>query len=87
MDKKNKMKIKKIKKIFIVLFGLILMLAGFILGIMTFLPDNASKTCLIGYYAHCSFAPISSVILLTLGLLGLILIIIMFRKNKREPRS
>jgi len=33
-----------------------------ILGISTLIPAPASKPSLLGYYAHCSFAPISTVI-------------------------
>jgi hypothetical protein len=27
---------------------------------MTLVPAPASKPCLLGYYAHCSFAPVST---------------------------
>ncbi|MEM2321026.1 MAG: hypothetical protein QXS79_03995 [Candidatus Bathyarchaeia archaeon] len=33
-----------------------------ILGISTVIPAPASKVSLLGYYAHCSFAPISAII-------------------------
>jgi hypothetical protein len=33
-----------------------------ILGITTLIPAPASKPSLLGYYAHCSFTPISTVI-------------------------
>jgi hypothetical protein len=33
-----------------------------ILGISTLIPASASKPSLLGYYAHCSFAPISTII-------------------------
>jgi len=33
-----------------------------VLGISTFIPASASKPCLLGYYAHCSFTPVSAVI-------------------------
>ena len=33
-----------------------------ILGISTLIPAPASKPSLLGYYAHCSFAPISTII-------------------------
>jgi len=33
-----------------------------ILGVITLVPAPASKPCLLGYYAHCSFAPISTII-------------------------
>jgi hypothetical protein len=33
-----------------------------ILGVSTLIPASASKPSLLGYYAHCSFAPISTII-------------------------
>jgi len=33
-----------------------------VLGIFTLIPASASKPCLLGYYAHCSFTPISTII-------------------------
>ena len=33
-----------------------------ILGITTLIPAPASKPSFLGYYAHCSFTPISTVI-------------------------
>jgi hypothetical protein len=32
------------------------------LGITTLVPAPASKPCLLGYYAHCPFAPVSTLI-------------------------
>jgi hypothetical protein len=32
------------------------------LGISTLIPAPASKPCLLGYYAHCSFAPVATII-------------------------
>ena len=37
-------------------------LALFALGIWTALPTGATKLCYLGYYAHCSFTPISTII-------------------------
>jgi len=37
-------------------------LIAIVLGISTLIPAPASKPCLLGYYAHCSFTPISTVI-------------------------
>jgi len=34
-----------------------------ILWISTLIPAPASKPSLLGYYAHCSFTPISTIIL------------------------
>jgi len=36
--------------------------AFIILGILTLVPALAPKPCLLGYYAHCSIAPVSTVI-------------------------
>jgi len=33
-----------------------------VLGVSTLMPAPASKLCLLGYYAHCSFAPISTMV-------------------------
>ena len=33
-----------------------------VLGISTLVPAPASKPCLMGYYAHCPFAPASTAI-------------------------
>jgi hypothetical protein len=33
-----------------------------ILGIVTLVPASASKPSLLGYYAHCSFTPASTII-------------------------
>jgi hypothetical protein len=34
----------------------------FLLGVSTLVPAPASKPCLLGYYAHCSFSPVSTII-------------------------
>lgn len=34
-----------------------------LLGISTFIPAPASKPSLLGYYAHCSITPVSTIIL------------------------
>jgi hypothetical protein len=33
-----------------------------VLGIVTLIPADASKPCLLGYEAYCSFTPISTII-------------------------
>ncbi|MCD6095428.1 MAG: hypothetical protein J7J99_02540, partial [Thermoprotei archaeon] len=38
-----------------------------ILSILTLIPAPASKPCLLGYYAHCSFTPISTIICLIIA--------------------
>jgi ABC-type amino acid transport system permease subunit len=34
-----------------------------LLEVLTLIPAPASKPSLLGYYAHCSFTPISTIIL------------------------
>ena len=46
------MEIKKLVKIVL----------PFLLGVWTLLPWGASKPCLLGYYAHCTFTPISTIV-------------------------
>jgi len=43
-------------------YWLLLVVIFFILGISTLIPAPASKPSLLGYYAHCSFTPISTII-------------------------
>jgi len=31
-------------------------------GVSTLIPASASKPCYLGYYAHCTFTPISTLI-------------------------
>lgn len=52
-----------------------------ILGLTTVMPAPASKPCLLGYYAHCSFTPVSTVILVVLGI---VFLAIGSRKKKRQ---
>ena len=45
-------------------------------GVMTLLPDSgASKPSYLGYYAHCSFTPFSTIILFVLAAGGIVLTI------------
>jgi len=37
-------------------------IVAIILGVSTLIPAPAGKPSLLGYYAHCFFAPISTVI-------------------------
>lgn len=51
---------------FLVLVGAAI--ASFIFAIVTAIPESsASKDCLLGYRAHCTFTPISTLILLALS--------------------
>ena len=63
------MKVKKMTKFSIKLLILLILIAGAIgsaiSAILTLIPDSsASKESMLGYYAHCSFAPISTIILI-----------------------
>lgn len=59
---------QKIIKLLLKLFVLLILLAGAIASavsvIWTVIPDSsASKESVLGYKSHCSFAPISTIIL------------------------
>ncbi|MFW9938493.1 MAG: hypothetical protein ACFFD5_12650 [Candidatus Thorarchaeota archaeon] len=60
------------------------MFGGIVPGILTLLPDEASKPCYLGYYAHCSFAPFSTLILFGLALLGVVLLVKLIKYFKRK---
>jgi hypothetical protein len=62
------MTVKNISKLAIKWFLFVLFFAGAISSaisaIWTLIPDSsASKECMLGYLAHCSFTPISTMIL------------------------
>jgi len=38
-----------------------------VMGVWTVVPAPASKSCLLGYYAHCSFTPIGTIICLVIS--------------------
>ncbi|MFX0002791.1 MAG: hypothetical protein ACFE9C_03220 [Candidatus Hodarchaeota archaeon] len=79
----NKNSIKKVVRIiiksFLVLFYAIfigsLIIGGLTSGIITLIPDEASKLCYLGYYAHCSFTPYSTLILFAMTIIGTILLL------------
>lgn len=54
---------------------------------MTLIPDSsASKACMLGYRAHCSFTPFSTLILVALALLlGYGVLLLWRRKPFRIP--
>ena len=63
------MKVKKMTKFSIKLLILLILIAGAIgsaiSAVLTPIPDSsASKESMLGYFAHCSFAPISTIILI-----------------------
>lgn len=51
------------------------------------IPDEASKPCYLGYYAHCSFTPYSTIILLAMALLGTFLLTKLVKYFKRKYRE
>ena len=69
---------KIIKSILLVLyisFIVALITGGISTGIMTLIPDEASKPCYLGYYAHCSFTPYSTLILFAMAIVGTLLLV------------
>ena len=63
-----------------------LIIGGISSGIMTLMPDNASKPCYLGYYAHCSFTPFSTLILFAMTIIGTILLIKLIKYLKRKHK-
>ena len=61
-----------------------LIVGGVSAGIMTLIPDEASKSCYLGYYAHCSFTPYSTLILFAMAILGIILLIKLIKYIKKK---
>ena len=88
----NKNSIKKlskkiIKSILIVLyvsFIVALIAGGISSGIITLIPDEASKPCYLGYYAHCSFTPYSTLILFVMAIIGTILLLKLVKYVRRK---
>ncbi|MFW9771797.1 MAG: hypothetical protein ACFFBY_13830 [Promethearchaeota archaeon] len=66
----------------ILLIGLIA--GGVSSGIITLIPDEASKLCFLGYYAHCSFTPFSTLILFAMAIIGLILLVKLINRFRRK---
>ena len=68
------MVIKRVIKFSIKLLIIIILIAGAIgsaiSSVWTLVPDtSASKACMLGYKAHCSFTPISTIILVFISVL------------------
>jgi len=40
----------------------ILIVIAILAGVSTLIPASASKACFLGYYAHCSYTPVSTII-------------------------
>ena len=88
MKSEKKELLKKIIKLFLFIFyfafALALVICGIVFGIMTLIPDDASKPCYLGYYAHCSFTPFSTIILFAMTLVGLILLLKITKDLKKK---
>ncbi|MHA2429938.1 MAG: hypothetical protein ACXACC_02780 [Promethearchaeota archaeon] len=83
-----------IKSTFLVIYVIFLgglIIGGISSGIITLIPDEASKPCYLEYYAHCSFTPFSTLILFAMTVIGTVLLIKLIkylkRKNKRANES
>lgn len=61
-----------------------LIIGGISAGIMTLIPDEASKPCYLGYYAHCSFTPYSTLILFAMTIIGTILLLKTIKLVKKK---
>lgn len=79
-----------IKAIGFLLYAIILggmIIGGLSAGIMTLIPDEASKPSYLGYYAHCSFTPYSTLILFAITLIGLFLMIKLIKLVKKKYKK
>lgn len=45
----------------------VLFILSLVAAVLTAIPAEASKPCFLGYYAHCSFTPISTAICLLIA--------------------
>ena len=79
--------LKGIGLIFYSIFVLALLISGVVTGILTLIPDEASKPCYLGYYAHCSFTPYSTLILFGMAAVGVILLIFLIRSLKKQYKN
>jgi len=78
--------VKLIKIIFILFYTVVvigLILGGLAAGFITLIPDEASKPCYLGYYAHCSFTPYSTIILFAMTIIGFLLLVKLLKYYKR----
>jgi len=76
--------IKSLLFLIYIIFVGSLIIGGISAGIMTLIPDEASKSCYLGYYAHCSFTPFSTLILFAMAILGIVLLIKLIKYIKRK---
>ena len=56
---------------------------GVLAGISTVIPVDASKDCFLGYEAHCTFTPVSTIICIV-GAIAVMFIGGMSNKNVRD---
>jgi len=81
---------KILKSILFLLYATIvlsLIIGGLSSGIITLIPDEASKPCYLGYYAHCSFTPYSTLILFAMVILGTILLLKLIKYVRRQYKK
>ncbi len=69
------------------IFVVSLIAGGISTGIMTLIPDDASKPCYLGYYAHCSFTPYSTSILFVMAIIGTILFLKLIKYVRRQYKK
>jgi hypothetical protein len=84
------MVVKKLYKLTLktILFLILIsgIIASLISAVWTIIPDSSSsKRCILGYFAHCSFTPISTIILILItGIFCYSLMRIYKKGNKNE---
>jgi len=79
--------IKSVLFLFYTIFVGSLIIGGISAGIMTLIPDEASKPCYLGYYAHCSFTPYSTLILFAMAIGGTFLFIKLIKYVRRQYKK
>lgn len=84
IKKVSKKIIKSILFLIYAIFVVSLIAGGLSTGIMTLIPDEASKPCYLGYYAHCSFTPYSTLILFAMAIVGTILLLKLINYVRRQ---
>ena len=83
--------LRKIIKSFLfllyIIFVISLLAGGISAGIMTLIPDEASKPCYLGYYAHCSFTPYSTLILFAMTIVGAFLLFKLIKYIRKQYKK
>lgn len=75
-----------LKKITGFFFSVVMGMGFIALAFITLLPATASKPNMLGYYGVCSFAPVSTIILLVLSA-AFILLGVRMIKSPAHPRK